>query len=326
MNDLTTEQKKALNDLSAQRNKSVLLGDLFQRLIDAVPAGGTPRNAVNAVMDLTLTGVVKDGETVTVNNPLSVGSDVYEFLTDAAQTKTAPTNIAVNVEANTTKATGTLTIDTQPTAGDKMTIGTRVYTFVPVGTDTADREITVGTDLATAQAAIVAAINGTDDHNIPHPLVRAGNFAVNASTITALIGGTAGNAIATTETFTAVTNVFGDVVLALGTDCPAADAITALVAAVTASDTQGVGATDENGDVVRFTADVAGVAGNAIVVGETLSNATFTGGATTLAGGANGTVGTLDQPLIDGDYLYVCVADNSISGKNWRRISLGAAF
>ena len=328
MNNLTVKEIDQINGIT-RITRQIGLGTKLQTLIDELnktTIEATPVNAVNAGNILTISGVVIDGETVTIDNPAAAGTDVYEFLADTEQTKTAPANIAVNIAANTVKATGTLTVDTQPISGNTMTIGAKTYTFVPVGTNNADGEISVGADLAGAQAAIVAAINGTDGINEPHPLVRASAFNANASAITALVGGTAGNAIATLETFTAETNIFAAGTLGTGADCSAANAVTALVAAITASDTQGVGATDGEGNTVELTADVAGVAGNAIVIGETMANGIFAAGATLLSGGINGTVGLIHQTMIDANYIYRCVADNTISGKNWRRISLGAVF
>ena len=287
---------------------------------------GTPVNAVNAKETLTISGVVIHGETVTINNPAVAGSDVYEFLADAAQSKSDPANKVVDITTYTTKSSGSLTVDAQPTSGDKMVIGEKEYTFVPVGTANADGEISIGADLAGAQAAIVAAINGTDGVNDPHPLVRASVFAANVSTITALIGGISGDTIATTETFTAATNIFGGETLGSGADCSAANAVSALVGAITAADTQGVGAADGAGDTVVLTADVAGAIGNAIVIGETMRNGAFTEGAVLLSGGVDGTVGLVDETMIDANYEYRCVADNTTSGKNWRRISLGSAY
>lgn len=326
MDALTTAEVKTLNGISQAREKHLLLGALLQTMISSQPKTGTPVNAVNAAMVLTLTGVVIDGETVTINNPLIAGSDVYEFLADAAQTKTAPGNIAVDIQDHAAKATRVLTVDTKPTSGDTMTIGTRVYTFVPVGTANGNNEISIGADLAAAQVNIVAAINGSDGVNVPNTQVRAADFAANACTLTALVGGTAANAIATTETFTAGTNVFAGATMTGGTDCAASDAITHLVAAIIASDTQGVGAADGAGDTIDLTADVAGASGNDIALAETLANGEFTAAAVKMAGGVNGTVGVVGGPLIDASYLYLCVADNTVSGKNWRRISLGAAF
>ena len=45
--------------------------------------------------------------------------------------------------------------------------------------------------------------------------------------------------------------------------------------------------------------------------------------ATPLAGGVNGTLGTTDEMLIDENYIYRCIATNTINGQNWRRVALG---
>lgn len=326
MENLTAEEQKIYDYSTQEIDTTMKIGTKIQEIINALPEPGTPTNAVSAAKSLAISGVVIDGETVTINNPAIAGTDVYEFVADAAQTKTAATNIAVNISANTSASIGTLTMDTQPISGDKVTIGTKVYTFVPVGTDTADGEISIGADLAGAQAAFVAAVNGTDTVNTPHPLVRAGAFVADASEIVALIGGTAGDAIATTETFTAATNIFAAVTLGSGADCSAADAITALVAAITASDTQGVGAKDGDGDTIDLTADDGGAAGNDIIIGETMAHGLFTAGATKLSGGVDGTVAEEAKLMVDGDYLYICMGANTIAGKNWRRISIGAVY
>jgi hypothetical protein len=296
----------------------VIINDLIQQANNAT-AVGTPVNAVDATNILTLAGVVIDGETVTINL-----IDIYEFCADVAQSVTTVGNIPVDITAVTTASTGTLTIDTQVTSGNTMTIGGKVYTFVPDGTDNADGEITIGTDLATGQAAVVAAINGTDAHNTANASVSSGAFAANDAIITALIGGVAGDAIDTTETFTAVTNIFAAGTLGSGADCTAANAITALVAAVTASDTQGVGAADGAGDTVDLTADAGGVAGNAITTTEVMANASFA--TATLASGVDGTVGVLGQDFIDATYIYKLMADNTIADANWTRHAHGGAY
>ena len=107
---------------------------------------------------------------------------------------------------NATKATGTLTLDTKPTANDTMTIGTVVYTFKAVAVVAGD--IAIGADLAASKVNIVAAIKGTDGINTAHPVVTCGDFVANVLTITAEAVGPDGN-VTTTESFTAITNVFG---------------------------------------------------------------------------------------------------------------------
>ncbi len=283
-------------------------------------ASGTPVNAVAAAGTLTISGVAVDGETVTI------GHDVYEFCADAAQTLSTG-DFPVDITSYVTASQGTLTVDTNPTAGDTMTIGSKVYTFVPNGTANADGEIDVETLLAGTQANIVAAINGTDGHNVAHTQVTAADFATNASVITALVGGVVGDSIATTETFTAATNVFDAATLGTtraGADCTAANAVTALVASINANDTMGVGAADGTGDTVVLTADTKGAAANSFATTETMANAAF--GAATLSGGVDGTVGAQWDLLVDASYLYIAVAANTVSDANWRRISLGTVY
>lgn len=326
MDNLTTAARTAANNIT----KRMLLGNVIDDIIDHAKLMSTedaaPVNAVAATKTLTISGVVTDGETVTFNNPAVAGTDVYEFLTDAAQTKTVSSNIAVNVSAYAVKATGTLTVATQPTAGDTMVIGSKTFTFVPVGTDNANGEISVGADVAAAKVNIVAAVNGTDAHNIAHPQVSASVFSSNDCTLTALVGGVGGNSIATTETFTAVGNLFGAATLGSGASCSATNAVAALVAAITANDTQGILATDGTGDTVDLVAEVAGVSGNSITLAKTLANGSFASSATALSGGVDGTVGSKHELRSTASYLYVCTDDNTVAGANWRRMSLGSAY
>jgi hypothetical protein len=310
-----------LAKLAAAVQASLALADSSLQPGEIELAEGTPTNAAAATGTLTLSGVVIDGETV------SVGADVYEFCADAAQSLTAGSTIAVDITASVTASQGTLTVDTHPALGDTFTIGDKVFTIVPTDSANGDGDVARGADLAACQAAIVAAINGTDGYNTASEYVTAAAFETDACVLTALVGGTAGDSIDTTETFTAGTNVFDAATLgttAAGADCSAANAVTALVAAVTASDTQGVGAADGAGDTVVFTADTAGTAGNATTTTEDMANGEF--GAATLEGGAAGTVGAQYQTYVDANYLYVCVAANTVTGTNWRRIALGSAY
>jgi len=111
-------------------------------------------------------------------------------------------------------ATGTLTIATQPTAADTITISqgdvTEVYTFVEVAED--DFDVALGLDVNATQIALAAVIN---DHSA---LVTAGAFAANDSVITAKVKGVIGNTIATTSEFTAETDGFAATTLGTGVD------------------------------------------------------------------------------------------------------------
>ena len=351
MEILTNREIGYLDNINTETEK-MKLGTKVQEIIEAVniaegeqgpvgpagpageqgPAGligipeGTPVNAVNATKVLSIDGVVIDGETMTTDNAEVEGADIYEFAADIALSVGAG-NIAVDINDVTVKATDDLTIDTNPTPGDTMTIGTKVFTFVPNGTGNADGEIDVEALLADTQINIIAAIKGTDGHNDPHPLVTCGEaFALDILAITAFIGGVAGNAIATTETFAAETNIFSAATLQTGEDCSATDAVTALVAAITASDTQGVGAVDGEGDTIELTSDIAGVIGNGIAIDEDMANGAFAGGAVALSGGVDGTIGSDGETMKDATYLYISILENTISNKNWRRHAHGAAY
>lgn len=191
MTNLTAKEISDLN-LMAPAARNAELGTVVNDLItglNSVIVEATPVNAVNATATLTFTSVVTDGETITLDNPDEDGVDTYEFCADAAQTVSAEGNIAVDIEANTTKASVVLTVDTKPTAGDTMTIGTKKYTFVAVAAGDVDGEIEVGADLPAAKVNIVAAINGTDGYSVAHPEVSAAEFSSDACTITALVGG-----------------------------------------------------------------------------------------------------------------------------------------
>jgi hypothetical protein len=306
-------------DMTAAVQASLALADSALQTISVGSA--TPVNAVAASGVLTIAGVCIDGETI------DIGDDRYEFAADTAQSIDGASDFAIDITSYTTKSQGTLTVDTQPTAGDTMTIGSKTYTFVPNGTANSDGEISVGTDLATAQANIENALDGSDGHNVAHTQVTMAAFATNDAVITAIIGGTAGDSIATTETFTAGTNVFDAATLGTttaGVDCTAANAVTAIVAEVTAHDTQGVGAADGAGDTVDLTADTKGVAGNSIATTEAMANGSF--GAATLEGGVNGTVGAARELKADSSYLYIAIAANTIADANWRRISVGSVY
>lgn len=309
-------------NIGVVKGTEVHIGATGSEIEVIIPTSATPVNAVAASGVLTISGVAIDGETITI------GDDSYEFAADTAQSISE--DFAIDITSYTTASQGTLTVDTQVTATDTMTIGSKVFTFVADGTESADGDISVGTDLATGQANIVAAINGTDGINTPHTLVSAAAFATNDCVITALIGGTAGDTIATTETFTTGTNVFDAVTLGTttaGVDCTAANAVTAIVTSVTANDTQGVGAADGAGDTVDLTADIKGTAANSIATTETMANGSF--GAVTLESGVDGTVGTasLGQFIhYDSSYLYYLVGDNTIADTNWRRVALGSAY
>ncbi len=126
---------------------------------------------------------------------------------------------ATGFPASGVLAQGTLTLDTEPINGDTYTIGGKTYTFETSLTDV-DGNVNIGGSLAQAKLNLVAAIDlsglaGTDyaDAMSAHTQVTVAAFVSDDAIITAILGGTIGNLIATTESFDAGTNIFDGVVL-----------------------------------------------------------------------------------------------------------------
>jgi len=312
-----------LAKLAAAVQASLALADSALQPGEIELANGTPTNAAAASIVMTIDGVVIDGETV------SIGDDVYEFCADAAQSLTAGSTIAVDITALVTAAQGKLTVAVNPINGDTMTIGDKLFTFVPLASANGDGDIGIGIDLAATKLNIVAAINGTDTFNTASEFVSAAAFDGNDCILTALVGGTSGNSIVTTETFDNEGNIFDAGMLGTttaGVDCTKGDAKTAFIAAVTASDTQGVGATSGAGDTLTLAADAKGTAGNSIAIAETMAHGAFAGEAVALAGGSAGTVGAQWQTYVDANYLYIAIDTNTVNDANWRRVALGSAY
>ena len=290
-------------------------------LVAILPTAGAPTTGAAATGTLTIDGVVEDGERI------SLGGRVYEFTTRDDASVDAGADVAVDISANATKAQGTLTVDTQPTAGDTMSVGGKISTFVAEGAGKRDGDIALGTDLAATKPLIVAAINGTDDINTAHPLVTAGDFAVNDCVLTAIAGGAEGNAIPTIETFTAEGNIFDATSLGTttaGVSCAKGDAQTAIVAAVNGDVGAVVSLGDFAADDVTVTADSEGTAGNSLASTTTGGNCSF--GAETLSGGAADTVGYQGQIRYDftAGMGYICAEDNTGDLSKWRTFDLSA--
>lgn len=122
-------------------------------------------------------------------------------------------------ETNMLPTAVSLTLDTQPTAGNTVTINGIVFTYVGAGTAANPGEIALTGSLAGDQANLVNAINGTGTKSAATYIdVSTANrkilsnldlfsidFATNVATLYA------NSTLTCTETFTAGTNVFGAV-------------------------------------------------------------------------------------------------------------------
>jgi hypothetical protein len=112
------------------------------------------------------------------------------------------------------KAQGTLTLALQPANGETFSVGSKTYTFLSSLTNT-DGAIQIGASLAQTQKNVVAAINLTGVPGSQYASATSLNADVIANdpvgnniVLTAKLGGTAGNSIATTETMLGAGNQF----------------------------------------------------------------------------------------------------------------------
>jgi hypothetical protein len=188
---------------------------------------------------------------------------------------------------------GLLTLDVQPITADTFTIGTQVYNIL--ATPLAAYDVQLGATLAETQRNIVAAVNGTGVDYVnyfggtqAHPDVVMGDFVADDAILEAKAAGVAGDLIATTETFTAVTNVFDDVTL--GTE----EAGAATITGVTVDGHLGAdGVTADEGVVDRPMMGIAGIA-------VTIDDATYTDPETGDTG--EGNIHTLHYPGTRNDF------------------------
>jgi hypothetical protein len=246
---------------------------------------------VKATETMTIAGVCIDAEYFTI------GARVYEFDTDGSITAG---RVAVDISGGATASAGKLTLDTQVTATNVMTIGTRTWVFVPDGEDGSDGEISVGGNLAEGKVHVVAAVNGTDGFNTASTDVTISDFTVNDAILTAITPGTAGDAIASTENFGAGGNIFDNTSLGTevaGVDCVQATAVTAVALAITNDASALVGAVDGAGDTVVVTADATGIAANSYPTTENTAQCSFTD--TTMSGGLAAVQGEIRVSLTD---------------------------
>lgn len=78
------------------------------------------------------------------------------------------------------------------------------------------------------------------------------------------------------------------------------------------------------GNDSTLTAIVRGVVGDSIATAETMAGAG--NGITAMAGGVDGTPGVQGAVCADATRIYVCIANNTIAGANWRRTPAAAAL
>lgn len=132
------------------------------------------------------------GRTLTATVPLAE--------TDVDTLHSVLKNIGSTLEQNGTAATGTITITTNPTAGDTVVVNGTTYTFRAAAA--LPNEVTIGGTSNATAAALQALLQGSSDPN-----VNVANYSVatNVITVTYGVAGLAGNAFTLAKTGTGVT-------------------------------------------------------------------------------------------------------------------------
>lgn len=341
MNNLTTKERKILNNVSRVLSPSVSLGDIVQNLIGISIDEGTPINSVIAEEEMIFNSdaVVIHGASIQfTRTPLIENSgDTYIFVTGPDPSIELGKGIFLVDVSEVTGVTAsniTLTMDVQPVSGDTVTLGSRTYIFVPVGTATADGEVSIGTNLAEAQDNLVAAINGTDGINQTNDAVYIADFNNDDALIQAYIKGTIGDTIECTETFTAPTNIFDGTTLGDGADCPLLPAFLLFSSFMEEHGTQNVNIeyvlnddTDPDHEIIRVGFSSPGDSGNEVYVQPDLTGSEpYSGGNDYLSGGIDGTPTSGPKLMTDGEYLYISIRAGTVDDTDWRRIELGERY
>lgn len=235
-------------------------------LADALGLGRT-RPGINV---LRVASAVLHGETVTF------GARVFQVMTIPGGS-VPEDRIKVDLSASPTAAAAARVLTFSGTATDTqtVTIGARVYTFKTALSGAAN-EVLIGANLTASRDNLVAAINGAagagttyGTGTVAHADVSAAPSSTDALTATAKAKGTAGNAIATTETLTNA--AWAGATLTGGVDPTAAEFTTALE--TVANVTGNVGAVRVSANEVLFLNWRADATGANIACTETLSGA-----------------------------------------------------
>jgi hypothetical protein len=257
---------------------------------------------------LTFIGAVVEGDY------FQIGDETYEIDYDGSVTEG---NTAVDVSAAASAAAAGSVFTLTDVVADGQTVSLRGITY-EYDTNNAVTEGNIKVNVAgaldkqSAAVALAAAIETEDgDYFDASATLNVADWDV---TVTAKVKGTGPNAYAVDETCTNGSWA-GAGFLTGGVDAPADEAITIICSTFDSGTAYGIEATDEEGDVISFTADAAGAqdgsVGNSIAtVASGMTNASFAAGY--LAGGYDCTEAEAGAALlakIDSDSALVDASD-----------------
>jgi len=234
-------------------------------------------SAASATAVLSFGGDVADTETVTIN------ARVYEFDTNSSITGDVAVDVSGGVDKDSAGAALASAINGDGSADvsasydsdtNELTVtallGGTVGNYTvseAMGNGSWSGNMTGGTD-CTASNAVAAALNDVDEATVI--LADGGSDTI---VLTAVTPGTAGDSIGTTET---CSNAAFDAATlgttTAGVDCTAANAVTALVAAITNDGSASVSAADGGGGTVVATCLVPGTVGDTVTITEAMAN------------------------------------------------------
>ena len=249
-----------------------------------------------------------------------------------------PQYIPLDIRTNAAKAARDGTFTGTPSADDTTAIAGTTYTAKAVGAATSAGQFELGTDSTSAAANLAAAVNGTDGVNSANANVTA-SVAGSVITITAKIGGTAGNSLALSDSLDAFTWASSATALTGGTDPTQNQARDLIVAAINSDVLPSAANPDQR---IDFTCATGGT-GNIDITWKkhgTDIDASAGGGARVVvapnslseqsppavgAAGTEGIAGALrfaynGTDAGGDDFIYICVdSDDSIKKYRWNK-------
>lgn len=195
-----TDQGAAVFDITENADIDYHEGLFRIEVLTTGGKGATP-TSVGASKTFTLAYAFSNDEYVTADIPV-----VLDGVKD--------TLVCNLPDAISEPATGAFTLTGLPTAGQTVTIGSRVYTFRAAVVSKGD--VLIGASAAATATNLIAVINGDDVlETVPHADVIASSGGSGVVDVTATAVGAAGNLIATTDN--ASNASWGAGVLASGT-------------------------------------------------------------------------------------------------------------
>lgn len=220
----------------------------------------SPLAAVKATGVLTISGVVIDGESFTIN-----GRDYY--FSSGRTTSTGDVDVEINSFG--TKSQGTLTVIDAPTAGDTMTIGSTVYTFVSAQAVPGDIAVGAAAVPEVADMTCVADVSDSLDQtyfvlqDTAGPVVFWIDTDDSGSTISAAAtaAATGGRSVEITTVTTDMTNsqVAGVVATAINADAQFSASAASEVVTITNAEDGDFGAGADGDSGFTFAVTTAGV-------------------------------------------------------------------